>query len=412
MNDSKYHGSNRSPELAKTAPPDYFNRPVSQQTDKYRTRGTRHALLFCIVSVSIVGTTLFLLSLMTAVGLSNVSDFEEEQPSSASVPQYYQTSPEIYAGPTKTGDIAPFLRQTDPVLFGTASFAPNDPLETSYPIEGNTNNDNIFHSMGQLSPYFPNPVGFGVNEYKLPPGANITHGHLLHRHGSRYPTGEASVAKFGSKIHKITDNGTAAWTGALSFLNNWKYQLGAEILVARGRQELFDSGILFYYNYGHLYNTSTKILARTTTQDRMLKSAENFMAGFFGLEWTDNVTLVTIIEQPHFNNSLAGYFQCNNSDHFHASGGSNASRIWRDIYLANATQRLGALSGNYKWTVADSYDAQTLCPYETVAFGYSNWCNLFTYDEWKGFEYTIDLQFQGNDGFMSPIGRGVGIGKI
>jgi hypothetical protein len=56
--------------------------------------------------------------------------------------------------------------------------------------------------------------------------------------------------------------------------------------------------------------------------------------------------------------------------------------------------------------------AQTLCPYETVAFGYSAWCDLFTYEEWEGFEYTIDLQFYGNNGFGSPTGRGVGIGWV
>lgn len=56
--------------------------------------------------------------------------------------------------------------------------------------------------------------------------------------------------------------------------------------------------------------------------------------------------------------------------------------------------------------------AQTLCPYETVAYGYSAWCDLFTYPEWQGFEYTIDLQFAGNDGFNSPSGRGVGIGYV
>ena len=65
----------------------------------------------------------------------------------------------------------------------------------------------------------------------------------------------------------------------MSFLNAWKYDLGAEILVPRGRQELFDSGVLHYYGYGRLYDTNTKILARTTSQDRMMKSAEYWLAG-------------------------------------------------------------------------------------------------------------------------------------
>lgn len=149
-------------------------------------------------------------------------------------------------------------------------------------------------------------------------------------------------------------------------MSDWKYSLGAEILVPRGRQELFDSGVQHYYAYGYLYNTSTKIIARTTSQDRMLNSAEYFMAGYFGLAWTNNATLEVIIEQPNFNNSLAGYFQCNNSNTYVSTGGNNASRIWENNYLQNATERLRALSGNYNWTVTDSYNvrskpAQRMC---------------------------------------------------
>lgn len=55
---------------------------------------------------------------------------------------------------------------------------------------------------------------------------------------------------------------------------------------------------------------------------------------------------------------------------------------------------------------------QTLCPYETVAFGYSAFCDLFTYEEWRGFEYSIDLSFAGNNYFQSPTGRAVGIGYV
>ncbi|KAI4148053.1 MAG: hypothetical protein L6R39_002912 [Caloplaca ligustica] len=250
-----------------------------------------------------------------------------------SVPQYFQTAPEIYAGPTATG-AAPFLAATNPAPFGaTGSFVANAPLETALPIVGDTQNASIFHLMGQLSPYFPNP-------------------------------------------------------------------------------ELFDSGVLHYYNYGHLYNTSTKIIARTTTQDRMLKSAEYFMAGFFGLEWTNNATLELIIEEQGFNNSLAGYFQCNNSNKAVNQGGTNASMVWENIYLQNATKRLQAFSPNFKLNVSDVYNMQTLCPYETVAFGYSAFCDLFTYEEWRGFEYSIDLSFAGNNYFQSPTGRAVGIGYV
>ena len=145
----------------------------------------------------------------------------------------------------------------------------------------------------------------------LPAGANITQVHVLHRHGSRYPTTNNGVQKLGTVLTALVRrppssfpaspiakeflspllrfclllghcclrrdakldflqaaNKTANFTGQLSFLNNFVYGLGVEILVPIGQQELFDSGVLHYYDYGHLYNTSTKIIARTTTQDR------------------------------------------------------------------------------------------------------------------------------------------------
>jgi len=126
----------------------------------------------------------------------------------------------------------------------------------------------------------------------------------------------------------------------------------ASILIAN---RLFDSGVLHYYDYGHLYNTSTKIIARTTSQDRMLKSAEYFMAGFFGLEWTNNATLEVIIEGDGFNNSLAGYDNCNNSNLAVAEAGVNASRIWEGIYLKNATGRFNARSSGFVWNTSSVY---------------------------------------------------------
>ena len=175
---------------------------------------------------------------------------------------------------------------------------------------------------------------------------------------------------------------------------------------------LFDSGVLHQYQYGGLYNPNTKIVARTTSQDRIIKSAENFLSGFFGLSWSDNATLEVIIEGSNFNDSLAGYDNCNNSNTFVSAGGANASAIWENIYLQNATQRLKALAGGYNWTLSDTYNAQTICPYETVALGYSAFCDLFTFSEWQGFEYSIDLSFAGGSMFQSPTGRAVGIGFV
>jgi len=64
----------------------------------------------------------------------------------------------------------------------------------------------------------------------------------------------------------------------------------------------------------------------------------------------------------------------------------------------------------YEWTIEDTYAAQTMCPYDTAAYGFSRFCGLFTYDEWLGFGYSVDLWFYGDVSFGSPTGRAVGIG--
>jgi hypothetical protein len=76
-------------------------------------------------------------------------------------------------------------------------------------------------------------------------------------------------------------------------------------------------------------------------------------------------TLEPIIEQNGFNNTLAGYFQCNNSNTYVSTGGNNASLIWESIYLKNATARLKKLAGGYNWTVADTYNVGLIWPSPT-----------------------------------------------
>nr|XP_036585291.1 3-phytase a precursor [Colletotrichum truncatum]KAF6795188.1 3-phytase a precursor [Colletotrichum truncatum] len=189
----------------------------------------------------------------------NLSDDECPCRPDDDVPQYFRTSPELWAGPTATGKPA-FMAQTR--VLPTGSYVPNAPLQTDVPIKGMSGaNESIFNMMGYLTPYQPSP-GFGVEEYALPEGADIVQVQMLSRHGSRYPTLGSNVFDFGQRIAKAQDK--LKVKGALGFLKNWKYQLGHEILVPKGRQELFDSGILHSYMYSSLYNPNSKIIVRTT----------------------------------------------------------------------------------------------------------------------------------------------------
>lgn len=140
---------------------------------------------------------------------------------------------------------------------------------------------------------------------------------LNSRSSSHYTEG---APLFGATIANAT-NLTA--TGPLSFLNDWSYTLGAEVLVAVGRQQLFDSGVKAFLRYGGLYNESTqthKPVVRTTSQSRMLDSARYFALGFWGYEAPEKINLEVILEGEGFNNTLAPYDTCNNSNTLYLGG--------------------------------------------------------------------------------------------
>lgn len=83
------------------------------------------------------------------------------------------------------------------------------------------------------------------------------------------------------------DNGTWSSQGELDFLNKWTYKLGAELLTPFGRLQNFELGLAARQQYGALLNNFTEQgtipVFRTESQDRMVKTGLNFMAGFFGV---------------------------------------------------------------------------------------------------------------------------------
>jgi hypothetical protein len=137
------------------------------------------------------------------------------------------------------------------------------------------------------------------------------------------------------------------------------------------------------------------------------------------MDRTNNATIEVIIEEAGFNNSLAGYWGCPNSQN--DNGGKEMTQVWVSHYLQDgtfitlqlslyiltfvlATDRLSKMIEGMKWTIADTYAAQTMCPYETVAYGFSKFCDLFDWKEWEGYGYSVDLGFAGNSGFQSSTG--------
>ncbi|KAG9030965.1 hypothetical protein FRB95_003302 [Tulasnella sp. JGI-2019a] len=325
-----------------------------------------------------------------------------------------------YAGPTPTGN--------EPGLIATA---PAYPVHTGAPQlvgpaslggakGGTTGAFDIFRHWGNLSPWFSIPSSeFGLPETspEAPDGCTVTGLHFLHRHGARYPTSShEGPEQFRYKLKKAKKDGVK-WkaSGDLAFLNEWKFNLGNELLTPFGRQQMYDLGISLRIKYGFLLQNFTDTLPvfRTESQDRMLNSARNFAVGFFGYPIEDQYLQSITYEAWGVNNTLAPYMTCPNAN---LAGKADRQKPyvaeWIAVYLKEAANRLQTQFKGLDINERDAYNFQELCAYETVALGYSKFCELFTEEEWRGFNYALDLYFWYGHAFGSPVSRVQGIGYI
>ncbi|GAA5820941.1 hypothetical protein JCM11251_001886 [Rhodosporidiobolus azoricus] len=305
-----------------------------------------------------------------------------------------------YAGPTPTGKEAFAAATSYPSNYDSSPLNPPSKLETE--------NFDILHYLGNLAPW--RTVNHGLNSTaEIPAGCEVEQVQLLHRHGARYPTTGAGTESFAKNI--VGAPGFEA-TGDLSFLNGWKYKLGGEILVPFGRQQLFNLGVKYRVQYGHLLQEGKKPVFRTESQDRMLKSALNFAAGFFGLPFEDQYHQLVTIEWPGFNNTLAPYMTCDNANRQDMTHGPKKMAEWAGIYLADALERLKPQVEGVELVTKDLVNMQLMCAYELVALGGSSFCDLFTEDEWQGFEYYHDLMFFDIFSYGQPSSAASGKGWV
>ncbi|KAH9898095.1 phosphoglycerate mutase-like protein [Cubamyces lactineus] len=371
----------------------------------------RLLLAFCSASVALASP----FKGSTYAGATSTAVFPPPGATDTSVDSYFPGPADVgHAGPTPTGD-EPWLVATAPVAPVKEDVYPLiDPVEVQSPVK-KPSFDPV-RSWGNLSPWFSVGNKWGIDaDATVPSGCELTQVHLLHRHGARYPTSGSGPSEFSAKLHAAatSKNGFSA-SGPLEFLNTWTYKLGAELLTPFGRQQLFDLGIAFRVKYGHLLNGFTDLpVFRTTSEARMVDSALNFAAGFFGVQqYQDSYHQLIIIEDDGFNNTLAPWTTCPNANNDIENIGYLASGNWTPIYLKDTVPRLQRHLKGVELDASDVRSMQDLCAYETVALGYSAFCELFTEEEWKGYEYAFDLELWYSFGPGNPASAAQGIGYV
>ncbi|KAA1471753.1 phosphoglycerate mutase-like protein [Dentipellis sp. KUC8613] len=307
-----------------------------------------------------------------------------------------------FFGPTPTGDEAAAIA-TAPVLGQVDSAFPLSRPDTS---DKKGSKFNVLRQWGNLSPMFSNDAdAFGLPDASplIPEGCGITQVHLVHRHGARYPTSGSAPSQLAAKLHNATAGAGFSASGPLEFLNTWTYKLGAEILTPFGREQLYNLGVGFRVRYGELLKGFDDLpVWRTTLQ---------FAAGFFGVQsYQTSYHELIEIEADGFNSTLAPYDQCANANNNISALGGIMSSKWAAIYTVPTVKRLSKSIKGVNLTATDIIAMQQACAYETVALGFSSFCNLFTEEEWEQFEYFNDLSFWYGNGPGNPAVSAQGVG--
>ncbi|KAI0001359.1 phosphoglycerate mutase-like protein [Russula compacta] len=321
-------------------------------------------------------------------------------------PNFPDASVVGFPGPTPTGDEA-FAIETAPAIPAIENQSPVIRPDT-YDHAGR--NFDVIRSWGNLSPMFSlDPGTFGLLDASplVPEGCAIHAVHILHRHGARYPTSSSAPSAFAAKIHNASTGTGFSATGPLTFLNTWVYRLGAEILTPLGRQQLYELGVNVRIRYGDLLKEATDLPVWRTTSEGL------FAAGFFGVQtYAASYHQLIEIEASGFNSTLAPYDQCPNANNAIGNFGVIQSTLWAEKYTVPIIKRLQSFISGVNITATDIIGMQEACAYESVALGYSSFCDLFTEDEWESFEYFIDLDFWYSNGPGNPSVAAQGIGYV
>lgn len=146
----------------------------------------------------------------------------------------------------------------------------------------------------------------------------------------------------------------------------------------------------------------------------MVKTAENFAAGFFGVpEYLDQVSIELMVEISGVNNTGAPYDTCPNSNvASRGSLGSTAASAFAKQAFNGTISRLQSNINGVQFDSTDIIDMLQLCSYETDALGYSAFCGLFTEEDFKNYEYYYDISFYYNNGAGSPVAAAQGKGFL
>jgi hypothetical protein len=241
---------------------------------------------------------------------------------------------------------------------------------------------------------------------------------MLGRHGARDPTA-SKTTKYNATVDAIHSSVTSYGKG-YEFIKDYEYTLGADDLTVFGQQELVNSGIKFYERYQKLTKANTPFF-RTSGEARVVESAQNFTQGFHQARLAANpstsdgypYSILSIPEAVGVNNTLEHELCTAFENGTDSTISASAQATYLAVFGPSIMARLNANLPGANLTLTQTIYIMDLCPFNTVASTngtISQWCSLFTADEWKSYGYYQSLGKYYGFGFGNPLGPTQGVG--
>lgn len=276
--------------------------------------------------------------------------------------------------------------------------------------EGYRCSPEITHYWGQYALWFSVPSEV---EVAPPEGCSVTFAQVLSRHGGRDPTVSKTMA-YGALIGYIQNTSTS-FPDELAFLKDYTYNLGADQLTDAGRQEMVNSGAHFHRRYSDLVAKKPPFV-RSSGQDRVVESANKWLQGFAQAAGnaTPAVIDVTIAEGAGMNNTLSHEICTQFEEGPFDEIGDNAQDIWTAKFVPPIQSRVNAKLGTNLSSTEIVY-LMDMCPFDTLTSPtaqVSDFCYIFTVEEWHQYDYYESLGKWYGYGSGNPLGPTQGVGFV
>ncbi|OAG25305.1 phosphoglycerate mutase-like protein [Alternaria alternata] len=229
----------------------------------------------------------------------------------------------------------------------------------------------------------------------------------MSRHAERYPTTKAGSTQK-AVVHRMKESGRV-FTGNLAFFNDWELFWSSddthlEQLTSTGpfagTLSSFTTGVRLRTRYQHLLERTsleenpTKFWA--SDSNRVIETAKHFAAGFFGIDYniTNKAILQVISEHSSLGaDTLTPGRTCLANKKDEMEGQRKGYRLlneYRASYMPAIRERLAKQTDMY-FEDHEIYAMQEMCGFEITVRGRSDWCDVFTQDEFLSFEYARDV---------------------